>query len=70
MRLLEVPLCKSGLENSNSVYAQGGIAAVWDKKDSMAGHIEDTITASGNLCDRKVVEHVVRRGPDEIWYND
>jgi len=59
-------LCKSGLENSNSVHAQGGIAAVWDKKDSMAGHIEDTITAGGNLCDQKIVEHVVRRGPDEI----
>ena len=48
-------LCKSGLENSNSVYAQGGIAAVWDKKDSMAGHIEDTIIAGGNLCDRNVI---------------
>jgi L-aspartate oxidase len=58
--------CKSGLENSNSVYAQGGIAAVWDKTDSMAGHIEDTLTAGGHLCDRKVVEHVVRQGPDEI----
>jgi len=59
-------LCKSGLENSNSVYAQGGIAAVWDKKDSTAGHIEDTLTAGGNLCDRHVVEHVVRQGPEEI----
>ena len=61
-----VLLCKSGLENSNSVYAQGGIAAVWDKKDSTTAHIEDTITAGGNLCERNVVEHVVRRGPDEI----
>jgi len=59
-------ICKNGLENSNSVYAQGGIAAVWDKKDSMSGHIEDTLTAGGNLCDRNVVEHVVRQGPDEI----
>ncbi|MDR0328421.1 MAG: L-aspartate oxidase [Planctomycetaceae bacterium] len=59
-------LCKSGLDNSNSINAQGGIAAVWDKKDSMAGHIEDTMTAGGSLCDRKVVEHVVTRGPDEI----
>ena len=59
-------LCKSGLENSNSVYAQGGIAAVWDKKDSMTWHIEDTLSAGGNLCDRNVVEHVVRRGPEEI----
>jgi L-aspartate oxidase len=59
-------LCKSGLENSNSVHAQGGIAAVWDKKDSMTGHVEDTLTAGGSLCDRNVVEHVVHRGPGEI----
>ena len=42
-------LCKGGLENSNSLYAQGGIAAVWDKQDSMTAHIEDTLTAGGNL---------------------
>ena len=59
-------ICKNGLENSNSIYAQGGIAAVWDKKDSMTGHIEDTITAGCNLNDRHVVEHVVHRGPEEI----
>jgi L-aspartate oxidase len=59
-------VCKNGLENSNSVHAQGGIAAVWDEKDTMTGHIEDTLTAGGNLCDRNVVEHVVRRGPEEI----
>ena len=59
-------ICKDGLENSNSMHAQGGIAAVWDKHDSMSAHIEDTLTAGGNLFDRKVVEHVVRQGPDEI----
>ena len=59
-------ICKDGLENSNSVHAQGGIAAVWDENDSMTAHIEDTLTAGGNLCDRNVVEHVVRQGPDEI----
>ena len=59
-------LCKGGLENSNSFYAQGGLAAVWDEKDSMAGHVEDTLKAGGNLCNRKVVEYVVQRGPDEI----
>ncbi|MCL2005917.1 MAG: L-aspartate oxidase [Planctomycetaceae bacterium] len=59
-------LCKSGLENSNSIHAQGGIAAVWDEKDSMESHIEDTFTAGGNLCERNVVEHVIRKGPEEV----
>jgi len=59
-------ICKDGLENSNSMHAQGGIAAVWNENDSMTAHIEDTITAGGNLCERKVVEHVVRSGPEEI----
>lgn len=59
-------LCKNGLENSNSVHAQGGIAAVWDKSDSMTQHIEDTLAAGGNICTRSVVEHVVKHGPEEI----
>ncbi|MDR2438209.1 MAG: L-aspartate oxidase [Planctomycetaceae bacterium] len=59
-------ICKNGLENSNSVYAQGGIASVWAKTDTPEEHIEDTIIAGGELCDRNVVERVVRRGPDEI----
>jgi aspartate oxidase len=33
---------------------------VWDANDSMTAHIEDTLTAGGNLCERNVVEHVVR----------
>ena len=59
-------ICKDGLENSNSMHAQGGIAAVWDANDSMDAHIEDTFTAGGNLCERNVVERVVRQGPNEI----
>ncbi|GHT11561.1 L-aspartate oxidase [Planctomycetales bacterium] len=59
-------ICKNGLENSNSMQAQGGIAAVWNKNDSLQEHIEDTITAGGELCDRSIVEYVVERGPDEI----
>ncbi|MDR3234350.1 MAG: L-aspartate oxidase [Planctomycetaceae bacterium] len=59
-------ICKNGLENSNSILAQGGIAAVWDENDSLQEHIDDTLTAGGKLCDRRIVEHVVRRGPDEV----
>ncbi|MDR2756175.1 MAG: L-aspartate oxidase [Planctomycetaceae bacterium] len=59
-------ICKNGLENSNSVYAQGGIASVWAHTDTPEEHIEDTLIAGGELCDPEVVERVVRRGPDEI----
>ncbi|MCL2744727.1 MAG: L-aspartate oxidase [Planctomycetaceae bacterium] len=59
-------ISKGGLTNSNSVNAQGGIAAVWAKNDSLEEHIEDTLTAGGELCDRSIVENVVRKGPDEI----
>ncbi|MDR2761183.1 MAG: L-aspartate oxidase [Planctomycetaceae bacterium] len=59
-------ICKDGLDNSNSVNAQGGIAAVWAKTDTIQEHIEDTITAGGELCDKTVVEHVVNRGPFEV----
>jgi L-aspartate oxidase len=59
-------ICKNGLENSNSVHAQGGIASVWAKTDTTDEHIDDTLIAGGELCERAVVEHVVRCGPDEI----
>ncbi|MDR1923618.1 MAG: L-aspartate oxidase [Planctomycetaceae bacterium] len=59
-------ICKNGLENSNSVHAQGGVATVWAKTDSPEEHIEDTLVAGGELCDRAVVERVVRQGPHEI----
>ena len=59
-------ICKAGLNNSNSVNAQGGIAAVWAETDTPKEHIEDTLVAGGKLCDRNVVEHVVRKGPEEI----
>ena len=59
-------ICKDGVANSNSTYAQGGIASVWAKSDSFQEHIEDTISAGGDLCHHEVVEHVVSHGPTEI----
>jgi L-aspartate oxidase len=51
---------------SNTNYAQGGIASVLDPADSFESHIEDTLTAGAGLCRRSVVERVVREGPAEI----
>ncbi|TWT33602.1 L-aspartate oxidase [Posidoniimonas corsicana] len=51
---------------SNSTYAQGGIAGVLDATDDFSNHVEDTLTAGANLCDRGVVEMVVREAPAHI----
>ncbi len=47
-------------------YAQGGIASVFDLEDSFDLHIDDTLQSGDGLCNRKIVEMVVRDGPDRI----
>ena len=49
--------------DSNTNYAQGGIAAVLDPKDSFEQHIQDTLEAGAGLCHRDAVELIVREGP-------
>jgi L-aspartate oxidase len=58
--------CKTGLEEANTFYAQGGIASVTLATDQFDKHIEDTLIAGDGLCDRTVVEKVVRDAPEEI----
>lgn len=61
-------LTKAGLKDSNSNYAQGGIASVIDQiKDSFDSHIEDTLKSGGGLCDPVIVDLVVRSGPERIY---
>jgi len=57
---------KDRLPESNSAYAQGGIASVWSAEDSFAAHMQDTLTAGAGLCHTDVVEAVVTEGPDRI----
>ncbi len=57
---------KDRLQESNSSYAQGGIASVWDPSDEFDNHVADTLTAGGSLCDAKVVERVVQEAPARI----
>ena len=59
-------VCKAGLEQSNSNNAQGGVATVWDTNDQFANHVEDTLIAGGELCDRETVEFLVKNGPQQI----
>lgn len=57
---------KDRITESNSSYAQGGIAGVRAPDDTFANHVEDTLVAGDGLCDRSVVELVVREAPAEI----
>jgi len=59
-------LTKDKLEESNSSYAQGGIASVWDPEDRFDNHVQDTLVAGGDLCDPQVVDLVVREAPDRV----
>jgi len=57
---------KKDKTESNTNYAQGGIAAVVDPDDSCELHVQDTITAGCGLCKPDVVRMVVQEGPDRI----
>ena len=59
-------ITKVRADETNTKYAQGGIAAVWDEDDSFEKHIEDTMIAGDFLSDRPIVEIVVREAPDRI----
>jgi L-aspartate oxidase len=60
-------ITKTQADETNTKYAQGGIAGVWDEeKDSYDKHIEDTLIAGDGLCNPHIVEIVVKEGPERI----
>jgi len=59
-------ITKSNEDESNTKYAQGGIAAVWAKKDDFEKHIQDTLTAGAGLCDEEIVRMVVTQAPQRV----
>lgn len=60
-------ITKAQSDETNTKYAQGGIAGVWDDDtDSFNKHIEDTLVAGDGLCNREIVEIVVKEGPQRI----
>lgn len=60
-------ITKSSSTETNTRYAQGGIAAVIDTiNDSFQQHIDDTLKAGGGLCDEKVAEMVVKKAPQRL----
>ena len=60
-------LTKTVSDETNTKYAQGGIAGVWDMDtDSYEKHIDDTMVAGDYLSDKHIVEIVVKEGPQRI----
>lgn len=59
-------ITKKDQAESNTNYAQGGIACVLNAQDSFESHVEDTLHAGAGLCRRQVVETVVHEGPGVI----
>lgn len=61
-------ITKNKLQQSNTYYAQGGIAAASDPSDSIEQHVADTLAAGDNLCDDHVVRAICHEGPTSIQY--
>lgn len=59
-------ITKSRLAESNTRYAQGGIAAVMTAEDSVAEHVDDTLRAGAGLCSREAVEILCAEGPVRV----
>jgi len=57
---------KKDCAESNTNYAQGGIASVTSKEDSFESHVRDTLTAGAGLCRENVVRTIVEEGPARI----
>ncbi|MFH1571785.1 MAG: FAD-binding protein [Gemmatimonadota bacterium] len=61
-----VLITKRETRDSNTVYAQGGIASVTDGADSLEMHVRDTLAAGDGLCHQAAVEAAVHEGPAVI----
>jgi L-aspartate oxidase len=59
-------ITKGRIEESNTAWAQGGVATVMSATDSFDAHVEDTLRVGCGLCDRPAVERIVREGPERI----
>ncbi len=57
---------KGSIDDCNTKYAQGGIAAAIGKNDSPGLHFQDTVAAGDGLCDEGVVRILVNEAPDRI----
>src|SRR5688500_4142820 len=64
-------ISKTNLSETNTAYAQGGIAAVLSAVDSFEQHVQDTLIAGAGLCDEKSVRWMVEYAPQSIkWLQE
>ena len=59
---------KNKISDCSTSWAQGGIAAVRSKSDSITEHINDTIINGHGICDNKVVDEIITQGPSSILW--
>ncbi len=59
-------ITKKSRAESNTNYAQGGIACVTSKDDDIESHVQDTIVSGDGLCNEKVVYEIIKNGPGRI----
>src|SRR5438477_3899889 len=59
-------LTKDTIDQSNTWYAQGGIAAVLQPADSYESHVDDTEKGGAGLCDHEAVDVVIKEGPQRV----
>lgn len=62
---------KCNLKEGSTLYAQGGIAAVFDKNDSIESHVQDTLIAGAGLCDEDAVRYTAEQAKSSMqWLID
>ena len=59
-------ITKTGIDETNTRYAQGGIATVTYQPDSFEKHVKDTLIAGAGLCSEDIVRMVVSEAPERI----
>ncbi len=57
---------KKNLEDTNTRYAQGGIASVMSNPDSFEKHVQDTLKAGNGLCNEEIVRTIIKDAPERI----
>lgn len=66
-----IVLSKGPINEGSTLYAQGGIAAVFDETDSIESHVEDTLIAGAGICDREAVSFVASNAKNCVqWLID
>ncbi len=61
-----VVVCKSSVDETNTSFAQGGIASVMYDPDNFEKHVQDTLVCGDGMCDEEVVRMVVASAPQQI----